>query len=247
MGFFDSITSGLTSAFSGGGGSGGSGILSSALGLASAERTNQQQVGLSREQMDFQRNMSNTAYQRAMADMKAAGLNPMLAYQQGGASVPGGAMAKLIDPWSSAVSAGTATAQTASNVSKQSAEVGRITQEIRNLKAGEKLTAEQTKQVATVISHIKEQIQKTIAEKGLTKSKDYSQQLENVKNAIVTKFFQGNQGQLIAKEIGVGDGVFRTIVKSVIGVGEAVKDSADEGFSKIISKKDGKYYWGNPN
>jgi hypothetical protein len=43
----------------------------------------------------FQAELSNTAYQRAMADMKQAGLNPILAGKLGGASTPGGSKANI--------------------------------------------------------------------------------------------------------------------------------------------------------
>ena len=48
-------------------------------------------------QQAFQEKMSGTAFQRQIADLKAAGINPMLVAKLGGASTPPGVMPQILD------------------------------------------------------------------------------------------------------------------------------------------------------
>jgi len=65
--------------------------------LIGTEMTNRSNARQARANRDFQERMSNTSYQRAVVDMKAAGINPMLAAKVGGASTPAGAVAQVAD------------------------------------------------------------------------------------------------------------------------------------------------------
>lgn len=99
------------------------------LGQIGAANFNQAQTA---SQMRFQERMSSTAYRRATYDMEQAGLNPMLAFDQGGASTPQGAASTMVDPVGPAIST--------------AMQAARVDQELKNMQAQEENTHADTRQ-----------------------------------------------------------------------------------------------------
>ena len=71
--------------------------VSAAGSIFGGERSNRTNVREAARNRDFQERMRNTQWQSAVEDMRAAGINPALAYQQGPNAAPGGSQARVAD------------------------------------------------------------------------------------------------------------------------------------------------------
>ena len=87
----------------------------------------------SARQMAFQKDMSDTSYQRGMEDMKKAGLNPILAGKFGGASTPTGSTYNPENVSTNAVNSYLQTKQNEANVANTQALTEKIQAETKVL------------------------------------------------------------------------------------------------------------------
>lgn len=160
---------------------------------------------------DFQETMANTQYQRAIGDLREAGLNPMLAYSQGGAPSPSGSMATAPAASSSAPSGASASGSAArvqnslqvglasaaqaaqiENMSKQGDNIDADTQ-LKKVQAEREMNSSDNIKVSTDklredINNLQWQSKKLEKEVPLTEAREYltrvQSELTNVETAL---------------------------------------------------------------
>lgn len=208
MGLFSGILSGATKALGIGSSGWAAPLVGAGLSFLGGERANRQNVDL-----------SNTAYQRAMADMRKAGLNPILAGKLGGASTP--VMQNTMQP---AVASAMQMRQTESNVGLQAEQealmqeqVKEIAERIVGMPQARMLVAQDIQRVSAEVVRIGQQIELNKKQMDLLASQTEGVDLDNQQKKILAEFYETAEFAKIAKDLGMNAGMLKGLFTAIFG------------------------------
>lgn len=111
--------------------------ISAASSLIGGNKTNKQAAAMSREERDWEERMSNTAHQREVTDLRAAGLNPMLSNGGSGASTPSTSATPVVNSADNAVRHGNSAYQQAKEREAIDASIKKTEQDTRTSRSQE--------------------------------------------------------------------------------------------------------------
>lgn len=177
------------------------------------------------EQMAFQERMSNTAYQRAMADMRRAGINPIMVSKLGGASTPTGAMAPTPD---------------FTQIGSKAMQAYSTAQQVKLMNAQTNNTNEQAKVHSTTADL---NSAKSLTEHQKAKTEQYIQQLKRAE--ITSKRIANSMSQFeytYFKKLGYPPKVLTARVENVVGtyLWENLPESKKVDFTRFVYDQIGK-------
>lgn len=192
-GLFTAVGTGVGAYFGGSAGAAAGASVGSGIdSMFNQQATNKQNAKFAREQMAFQERMSNTAYQRQVKDMEAAGLNPMLAINKaGGASTPSGQTAVMQNA-NKEMQKGVSTAVDALRVKKEFEQADsniKLNNAIQDLKQTEAKIASTNAKVAENNLKVQEaqipaQVQKSLNEYKREKFDSKTMDLDNISRKV---------------------------------------------------------------